>query len=156
MRPDLLFSDYKYSIYLDSNILVVGDLTAMVNKIGRSGMAFHAHRHRNCVYSEAKAAEMLNKIDKKTEKKFYSYLKNLNIPKHIGLAECNIIARQHSNALCLKAMNEWWEEFINGDVKRDQLYLPIALKKCSIKVDEVTTLGTNVYENPLVRVLFHN
>ena len=54
MHPDVLFEDYNYSIYIDGNIKVIGDLTAYINLISKAGIAVHRHGKRDCVYEEAK------------------------------------------------------------------------------------------------------
>ncbi len=43
MHPDVLFEDYNYSIYIDGNIKVIGDLTAYINLISKAGIAVHRH-----------------------------------------------------------------------------------------------------------------
>lgn len=156
MHPEKIFPNYKYSIYLDSNIVPVSDLTAMVNRMGKYPIAYHGHRDRDCVYSEAVAALKLGKMSKEGYSSYMQYLSNCNFPKHIGLAECNVIVRKHNEELCIKLMEQWWKLFSNGQIKRDQLLLPLVLFEYSIPVNDICTLGNNVYTNRLVRVEYHN
>ena len=156
MHPHILFPNYKYSIYLDSNIIPVNDLTPFVNMIDKHGMAFHAHRSRDCVYSEAKAVEMVDKLSKSEYREYLAYLEEIKMIKHYGLPECNIIAREHNNEECIQIMEEWWKCFSSSKIKRDQLWLPLVLKNHSINVNDITVLGNNVYKQPLVRIEFHN
>lgn len=156
MNPHKVFDNHKYSVYIDSNILIVGDLTAMINRLGNVGLGLHSHRHRDCIYSEAESAEMLGKIDKEQKKEFLNYMNKVKFPKHYGLLECNVIAREHFNPRCIEIMEIWWNEFINSNIKRDQLHLPVAVRKSGEKMDNFDKLGSNVYENNLIRVLFHN
>lgn len=155
MLPHLLFPNQKFSIYIDSNILVVGDLTAMINCIKESGIAMHAHRHRNCLYSEAKAAEMVNKISRNQFHEYKKHLDLIGMPLNYGLPECNIIAREHNNPRCISLMNRWWDLFKNSNIKRDQLHISIAMWQESIIAEEIETLGSDVYLNPLIRVINH-
>ena len=157
MMPHILFQklDCNYSIYIDSNIKVIGDLTGMINQIGKYGLSFYHHRERDCVYSECKAAQMLGKISKKQLNQYVDYLKKINMPYHFGLPECNIIVRNHKQKQCIEIMNLWWDEFQNGQAKRDQLYMPIALYKKNITPEKVMTLGSNCYYSPLIQIVFH-
>ncbi len=156
MHPHLLFAEYDYSIYVDSNILVVNDLTPFVNMIANYGMGFHSHRARDCVYSEAKAAEMLGKMNRFEYSKYISYLNNIKMPKHYGLLECNVIARNHNDSNCIEIMEEWWDMYFRLGIKRDQLWLPVVLRKHNIDVSRISSLGGDVYKQPLLRVLYHN
>lgn len=155
IHPELLFPDYKYSIYVDSNITICNDLTAMVNQMSGQVMGFHSHRERDCVYSEAKAANMLGKLSKNSMKKYISYLKSIDMPKHYGLLECNVIAREHNDERCIEIMNQWWELYMSGTSKRDQLSLPIVLRNNGIKPAQVSCLGEDVYDNPLIKIFAH-
>lgn len=123
MHPDRLFSDYKYSIYIDGNIKVIADLTEFVNKIGELGIAVHKHGGRNCVYEEARAAYALGKLDRAGMKKHIAHFEEIGMPHNFGMAECMIIAREHNLPICKKIMEEWWTEF-RKYAKRDQLSLP--------------------------------
>lgn len=156
MNPHLFFPDYKYSIYVDANVKLIGDPTAFINCIDKYGIAMHRHRSRNCVYSEVIAGHMLKKIDKKQMVWYLNLLKDIDMPHHYGLAECNLIAREHNNNTCVMAMEKWWDLFLNGSVKRDQLFLPIVMYEMKIDMNSIIKLGTNIYDNPMVRIIYHN
>lgn len=76
------------------------------------------------------------------------------MPKNYGLLQCNIIVREHNNPLCIKIMEEWWQEFQKYS-KRDQISLPHVLYMNNVKVEQVGILGNNVYMNPSFRILLH-
>ncbi len=155
MMPHLLFPDYKYSVYIDANVQAVGDFTALVNKIGKVGIALHSHCDRNCVYEEVKAASVIGKISKKEVKPYLEYLEEAAMPREYGLFECNVLARRHNLESVIKIMDDWWHEFYHGKVKRDQLYLPIVLVRNGAEPKGITTLGSNVHRNPFVQVMSH-
>lgn len=154
MHPDKLFNDYKYSIYIDGNIKVIGDLTAYINLIPDVGIAVHQHGKRNCVYEEAKTIVALGKADKKSIQLHLEKLKEMDFPKKYGLLECNIIAREHNLPTCKSIMNMWWDDY-NNLSKRDQMSLPSVLFRHKIRVEDIATLGIGVENDYLVRVERH-
>lgn len=155
MQPHLLFPNYKYSIYLDGNIQPITDLTEFVNKIGTYGIAAHKHSLRNCVYDEAEILSFLKKDTKENIEKHINFLKCENFPIQYGLVECNVIAREHNLEICKKVMDDWWHEFLFRS-KRDQLSFPYVLYKNNIKVNDICTLGNNVFQNMAIRKRGHN
>lgn len=146
--------DYRYSIYIDGNIKAVSDLTELVNRIGRYGLSFHRHSSRDCVYEEAKVCVMAKKETQKNVDAHMNYLREENFPEKYGMLECNVIVRDHTSDITKEIMQDWWKEFLRHS-KRDQLSLPFVLYKHGIQVEEVATLGNNVYENYAIRVVKH-
>ena len=155
MMPHILFPEYKYSIYLDGNIKPVSDLTEFINLIGACGIAAHKHSIREDVYREAEVLKVLKKDTPDRINKHIEHLRNTGMPEQYGLIECNVIAREHHNPLCMKVMQDWWNEFRNYS-KRDQISFVHVLFINGITVDEVGTLGNNVFENPALRKVGHN
>lgn len=154
MHPHILFPKYRYSIYLDGNIQPISDLTEFVNLIGKSGIAAHRHSFRNCVYKEAEVLVYLKKDDPKRIREHVNYLKNSEMPENYGLIECNVIAREHHNSVCKAVMKSWWEEFLKHS-KRDQISFVHALYVNGVSVDDVATLGNNVFENDAIKKYGH-
>ncbi len=154
MHPDVLFEDYNYSIYIDGNIKVIGDLTAYINLISKAGIAVHRHGKRDCVYEEAKTIVALGKAKRSSIENHMQKLEQMNFPKHYGLLECNIIARQHNLEMCKSIMNMWWNDYITLS-KRDQMSLPSVLYRLHMRVEDIATLGTGVENDYLVRVESH-
>lgn len=154
MHPHELFPEYKYSIYIDGNVQIISDLTEYVNLLNDIGIAIHTHHLRNCVYDEMKIVLKSKRIKPKEGNRHLEYLLNDGMPKNYGLLQCNVIVREHNNPICLKIMEEWWEEFMRYS-KRDQISLPHVLYKNKIKVEQVGVLGNNIYTNPSFRILLH-
>ena len=155
MKPDLVFPDYKYSIYLDGNIKPVSDLTEFINLIGPTGIAAHNHSIRNDVYEEAEVLKFLKRDKPERIDRHIGYLKSTGMPENYGLIECNVIAREHNNPTCKKIMDEWWEEFRNYS-KRDQISFIHVLYMNGIDSKEIGTLGDNVFDNPAIRKVGHS
>ena len=153
MHPEKVFKDYKYSIYIDGNIRVCSDMTEYVNYMKRS-IATFKHAQRECVYQECMANLKMSKVPAEDVKEQIRYLKKQNLPENYGLANCNVIVREHNNPECISCMDMWWEEF-KAHVKRDQLSFPLVLMKNDIPMKDVTVLGTNVYREDSFEVVDH-
>lgn len=156
MLPQLVFKHYKYSVYIDGNIKLSTDPTEFVNRISTKGMAFFRHSERNSVYREAAACVASKKADKDEVGDWVKFLRNQKMPEDYGLVQCSVIARDHSSQIMRKVMKEWWNLFYKGKVKRDQLLLPYVLMKNNISVDDVCTLGGNVWTYPGLQTVEHN
>lgn len=155
MFPNELFQNYKYSIYVDGNVQIISDLTEYINKINsKIGLGIHKHHLRDCVYDELVAVCKSGRISKKDAEKHKKYLEKCKMPKNYGLLQCNVIVREHNNKTCIKIMKEWWNEFLLFS-KRDQISLPHVLYNNKVTIDEVATLGDNIYRNPSFRVISH-
>lgn len=154
MMPCRVFADYNYSIYVDGNIQIIADVTTFISKIGEPGIAAHWHSSRDCIYNEIEAVLQAKKEKKDILVKHKKHLIEEDFPTHFGLVECNVLVRKHSE-VCNKMMEEWWQEF-NNYSKRDQLSFPFVIFKNGFTVDQVTTLGVNVFKNPSIRVKIHN
>lgn len=155
INPDMLFPDYKYSIYIDGNIQVITDLTEYVNKLNNYGLATFMHNTRNCVYSEIKAVMIWKKEKRKNLMQHKKHLEESKMPHNYGLLQCSVLVREHNNPICKKIMREWWDEFMKYS-KRDQISLPYVLFSNNILVKDIGILGINLYHSPSFRVLTHN
>lgn len=156
MHPEKVFGqEYRYSIYIDGNILPVTDFTEFINRIGNVGISMFAHRYNDCVYQEAlNNYYLIKKVPGEEIIKQVKYLRAANMPEHYGMTTCNVIARDHSNPIVLKLMNDWWEEFMTN-CRRDQLSFPYVAWKNNVKMQDVATLGTDVWSTSTLIVMDH-
>lgn len=157
-HPHELFADkYDYSIYVDGNITIISDISVLTELINKKyGFAFHKHYSRKCVYDEAKYCIVLKKGNKKNIKKQVNRYKESKFPKKYGLLEGNVIVNDLKNKIAKKIMEEIWKELTVSQTFRDQLVIPYVLWKNKIKVEDVGTLGRNVYKNPKIRIERHS
>ena len=119
-----LHSYYNLSIYIDGAIVIINDLNLLLKelkiKYGDSNMYIPIHRHRICLYDEAKIVLKMNKdIRKNVESQIKRY-KWEGFPKKYGLSENNVIIRKHFNHNIKQLMKDWWREVYSGS-QRDQL-----------------------------------
>ena len=154
MNPQILFKNYKYSVYVDGNIKIYTDFTEHVNRISKYGFSHFKHSLRKSSYEEADACKLLRKDSFDAIDKYVEKLKKDNFPDNYGLLECSIIVREHNKKECINIMQQWWDEF-KDNVKRDQIILPYILYKNGIKTDSVATLGANIDEDLSFEIVKH-
>ena len=154
MRPDLIFKDYDYSIYVDGNVLITSDLSPMAEQLGELPIAMHRHKNRDCVYDEIKACIRKDKGSARDFLQHKKLLKSHGIPYHWGLLEAPVIARRHHEPLCIDLMQQWWEEF-TAYSKRDQISIIDVLWRNGLTVDQFATLGNNVYKSNYFLIMMH-
>lgn len=153
-HPHLLFPEYEYSVFVDGNVQIVGDITFEVKKLGGSFIAIHDQPGRDCVYDEAIAIIALGKADKTDVlNQVNKYFKD-GFPKHFGMFQTNVVIRRHNQQKCITVMEQWWNE-INKHTKRDQLSLTYSLWKNGLLYKDVSLLGLNTAKNPTFKVINH-
>lgn len=156
MHPHDLFKNYDYSIYIDGNVKVMSDLTELVYAINENvGMAMHKHQFRDCICDEIEVCRIKKKGNyKEMKKQVEKYVEN-GFPKKFGMLEATIIVTDLKNEVAKKLLNDWWDEFISTESLRDQISLQYIVWKNKFKIDDIGTLGNNLYRNPKFRVNIH-
>lgn len=156
MHPDVVFPEYKFSIYVDGNVQIITDFTEFINRIGNPGIAMFWHKYNNCVYQEALFNKYsVKKVNSSEIDNQIIYLRNQGMPDDYGMTTCNVIAREHGNEICKKIMNDWWNEFLTH-CKRDQLSFPYVVWKNGISMSDIATLGNDVWNTDTLLVRFHD
>ena len=132
--PHRYFQDYEYSIFIDGNMLVVGNIDELVGKyLSDSNVAFFDHSQnqldpRSCIYDEYNAIIQLGSDDPNKNYKDNPTIMRTQMeryqkegyPRHNGLITGMVILRRHNEKDCIKVMEHWWTEIKYGS-KRDQL-----------------------------------
>ena len=132
--PHRYLQDYEYSIFIDGNMYVVGNVDKLIEKyLSDSNIAFFDHNKnrmdpRDCIYDEYNAIMNLGKNDpnqnfKDNPQVMYDQVKRYQdegYPSHNGLITGMVILRRHNEKDCIRVMEDWWTEIKYGS-KRDQL-----------------------------------
>ena len=132
--PHRYLQDYEYSIFIDGNMYVVGNVDELLEKyLSDSNIAFFDHNKnrmdpRDCIYDEYNAIMNLGKNDpnqnfKDNPQVMYDQVKRYQdegYPSHNGLITGMVILRRHNEKDCIRVMEDWWTEIKYGS-KRDQL-----------------------------------
>ena len=155
-HPCDLFPDYDYAIYVDGNMRVVSDLRNMINRINeKTGLAFHRHGVRNCIYKEAEVCRI---IKKGNYKKISDQLKRYEaegFPHEFGLYEANVILTDLKSSEAKRIFDAWWQEFFESGSFRDQIALPYVVWSCGHEFDDIGNLGFHVNNNPKFEKVEH-
>ena len=149
--------DYEYSIFIDGNMKVVGNIDELIDKyLSDANVAFYSHNHntldaRNCPYEEAKTILSLGEKNMKItpERGILNYKDNPYIikkqmdryshegfPTNNGLITGMVILRRHNESDCMRVMEDWWTEIKYGS-KRDQLSFNYVAWKNNLKFNYI-------------------
>lgn len=123
--PHKFLKNYKYSLWIDSNIDILSDtLEKNIKKLikQKQKIALQPHFKRNCIYEEAIACLNLNKDNPETIIRQIAFLKKEKYPDNYGLSENGLIFRKHHDPQIITLMEAWWNMIINFSY-RDQLSL---------------------------------
>lgn len=155
-HPHLLFAEYEFSIWVDSNFRVIGDLSKYIKCVG-AGVPFASNWHplRNSIYTELDACIFRKKDDPKLLKRQIEHYRKDGMPDNFGLIETNMIVRKHGDSKCKRLMEDWWKEMTIWS-KRDQLSLPYVIWKQGYTMKDFGFIGTEVRNNPSVQVVLHS
>ena len=153
---ELFENDYDYAIYIDGNITVISDLSVMTELVNdKVGIAFHKHCARDCIFEEIKACKILKKGNYENLKRQCDHYKKEGFPMHFGMIEGNLIVYDLKNNWARDLTNQLWGELLLSDSGRDQIAWPYIFWKHAILIDDVATLGDNIYLNPKLRIKSH-
>ena len=151
--PHRHLQNYEYSIFIDGNMSVKGNLDDLIEKyLSDSNVAFFSHKNnkldsRDCAYKEAQTILDLGAKNMKLTpgRGMYNYKDNpkiivnqldkyakLNYPQNNGLITGMVILRRHNEKDCVQTMEDWWKEIKYGS-KRDQLSFNYCAWKNNLK-----------------------
>lgn len=154
-HPHLFFKEYKYSIFLDGNFLIVGDLVPLVEMLADNVFATHLHPSNDCIYQEAKDIIALGKYSASEVNEQIEVYKKEGFPEHYGLFETNVLVREHLSPECKDINESWWHEMEQYTL-RDQLSFTYVLWKTKYGIDSISLLGNNPRKNPRLRYMLHS
>lgn len=147
-RPKILaheyLGDYDRSVYVDGNIDIIGDVSALIDC--HSGTPFLTFKHpdRDCVYAEGEVCLRSGKGDRRMVLRQLQRYRSAGYPEHNGLANANVLIRAHNDPSVRRLSELWWSE-VRDLSGRDQISLPYASWRSRVPYE---TLGSqNVYGN---------
>lgn len=157
MHPFELFGEnYDYSIYVDSNIQIIGDLRELIRNINKTtGLAIHNHRERISIYDEIEYCLTYKRGNANMLRENKKSLHKENFPDNFGVYECNVLVTDLKNKEANEIYLNWWNDFLARGIGRDQISLPYIVWKKNHKFEDIGIIGNNVYLNPKIRVKKH-
>jgi len=134
IKPHIYLSNYKASLYIDSNIKILKDPILLFKKYSElSDFLAIRHIERDCIYSEGLSCIANRGTDfNLTLKQMLSYASE-GYPTKNSLFENRILIRNHNEKRVIELMEMWWDE-LNKWVHRDQLSLCYAAWKLKFKI----------------------
>lgn len=125
IHPHTYLAEYPVSIYVDANLKVRRDPSALVRKY-LTDTPFAAPRHpaRRCVYDEIEECVRTGKIDAGAGRDQAGRYRAEGYPARNGLTENRVLVRRHNDPAVRRLMDAWWAELLAG-VPRDQISLPV-------------------------------
>lgn len=147
INPHKFLKDYDLSIWVDGNMSLKGNLNDFISSnINKEGVTVYvpAHPGRSCIYREASVVASMKKDKPEIINPQMNRYKEEGFPENYGLLQSNILVRYHNDPGCIKLMEAWSEEVMNGS-HRDQLSFNYA----SWKNDDVPVvyLRKNIYRS---------
>ncbi len=153
-----LFKEHDLVVWIDANVMIVGDLFPLLEKFMASGKAIGANKHplRNSIQEELQACIELKKEDPGIMKKQVAHYQSEGY-KDTKLAECNFLAfnLRDYRAEVEAAMETWWEQICTFS-RRDQLSFPYSLDKHGLDWFNLTKPPEGMRNHPAFIMSRHN
>lgn len=144
--------EYDFIIWHDANIrLDSSQLDLLIENLADNQYLFFRHPKRICAYQEALACIDLNKDYPMRILKTVSVLLVNGLSKNMGLHETGIIVRNNEKRNS-DFENYWWH-LVKRFSRRDQITLPLSLKKYNLKIK---TMPENITNSVFCRLEPHN
>ena len=159
INPHLALPEYEYSLWMDSNLQIVGDelkdkLDELIQK--DTFMAFVPHPIYNCIYADAFKCIWDGRDSYLMIKKQVKYLKSQGYPFGNGLYENNLIFRKHNHCSSVTVSEAWWKMYMTYS-KRDQLSLCYVLWANHINsVELLLPHGVSTHNYEAIKRVKHN
>ncbi len=121
IMPHEFFENYSWSIWIDANITIIGDMRKLLSEsIGYGNIANLIHVDRDCIYDEADTCISMQKDNADVIQKQMDSYRMEGYPIRNGLICGSCIIRKHNEPEVVRLMARWWDE-IQKKSRRDQL-----------------------------------
>ncbi len=151
-HPHILFPEYDFTIYVDGNIEIIGDLQEYIDcySKGCSMLAF-PHPSRNSLAEEAEAIVAYKKCDPLIIQRQLDKYTDAGYKDYMPLISAGCMVRSTSDPLLNKTMEEWWNE-ISGTGPRDQMSFGFVCWKNGYLYD---LSNLHIYDNSYIKIKGH-
>ena len=156
--PAQVFPEADFSIYVDANTLILGDLRPLLDEFIASGadIGLFPHMERFDIFEEFEFCQRgeqdpAGRLTKKAQAQLRHY-QDEGLPREHAFTENAILFRRHGNPALDAAMELWWRQ-LETYTKRDQLSLPYVLHKSDSEPRSGT--GTTTIREPVFQRYMH-
>lgn len=120
--PHRYLQDYDVSVWIDGNLRIKNDLSRFIAQydLSKHSLYTRIHPSRDCIYEEARSIIELKKDSRMKIQPMVDRYKQAGYPSHIGMAETNVLLRDHNKLDCQRLGNEWATEILKYS-HRDQM-----------------------------------
>lgn len=135
LRPHRFLPEHEYSLYMDGNVRIIGDVSRVMEKYALSAkVAAPRHPFRKCMYEEAAACIAGGKGNETKIREVMDRYRAIGCPDQLPMFEMHILFRQTFDEEVVSLMEDWWREYNRGP-KRDQLSFPFVMWKSGAIVE---------------------
>jgi GT2 family glycosyltransferase/glycosyltransferase involved in cell wall biosynthesis len=155
-HPHMLLADYDVAIWIDANIMILGDISPLVDRFLNSGDAVGAIPHplRRTVHEELEACIRLKKDDPETMQEQIGRYRSMGFD-HDDLIESSLMIFNIRDDRLKPFLDTWWRE-IDRYSKRDQLSLNFALREAGLDWVPLMAYPNSVRNHPLLAYVAHD
>ena len=143
-----IFPEYDYSIYIDGNIQVVGRISELIYRVGKSGIGMYYRKGALGIYDELMHLIAINRVDKNEALLFAQNAAEVGVPVDTGLALGGIVVCKRDSEIGTDFLKSWQSKFFSGSLKRDMLYVPMVVEDTDLLIEDICTLGAFDFSNP--------
>lgn len=151
MHPHIILKEFRFSIFMDANLCICGN--EFYEAVLSSPIAVLEHPERDCVWEELRYCYLKDKVSTASAFKIHKMLKGM--PRHWGLAETNVIAREHNDPTVIALDELWWQMLLEYGGTRDQLVFTPALHKLGMMPALFLGPGLNARNVPFIKYTNH-
>lgn len=125
-----LLADYDFSIWIKSNMVIVGDIFRFCKIYGEgNGFLSFPQVVEDCIYQSMSITHMLKDDFNIAIRKRVNQYQKEGYPEHNGLIDDRVMVRSHRDDRLCKVMEAWWDEICEGKLLGANLFNYIAWKQ---------------------------
>jgi tetratricopeptide (TPR) repeat protein len=155
-HPHVLFKDYDVAVWLDTSIMLVGDIYPIIEKFLASGKAIGSTPHtvRQSLFEEFLACVALGKDDYQILQRLKKFYESEGFDSS-KLAENGFLLFNPKHKDVAAPLEEWWQMILKFS-KRDQLTFSYSLAKHDVEWFRISEPPNNLNNNPSFLIMPHN
>lgn len=149
LHPHLYFPDAEWTIWVDGNIMIRGDLSPLIGRVATSGdIGMYLHPRHRTISEEALAVLDGSRDDPAViRRQLERYEEGSHDLAELRVFETGVIVRRGSSHSDLA--QAWWRELENGS-HRDQISLPIAAAEAGLAIVPLAPSGESARNSSLL------
>ena len=155
LHPHELLPEYDLSVFMDANLCIASPVFYDQVAACQALLALLEHPQRDCVYEELRYCYLKEKIGTRAAFALLKRLKEMDMPRHAGLYETNVVLRRHRLPEVVALDGRWWDLLLSSACTRDQLSLTPALYLEKLEPALLLGPGLNARNVPFIRYTLH-